>query len=368
VGAMKRLRGWLSERRWWESRLFWRFTLSYFLVTIIAIFITQFASRREGPFGFLRGTWINETFTRLFDNTTNSGLVFALMAMFCGTLAGLFLSYNLTRRLRRITQAAESWSRGNFAATVHDASNDELGQLAHDLNQMASQLQTLMTTQQALAVVEERNRLARDLHDSVKQQVFANALLVRAARKVAVRDPAQAQGYLEEAESLAERTQQELTALIRALRPAAIADKGLAELLRDYAADWSRRMGIAVRVQIHGERTTPLDIEEALYRVAEEALANIARHAGAQTVELRLTWDADALCLSVRDDGKGFVVAQAAGRGVGLASMRERMAALDGTLEITSTPQGTTLCAQVPLAAPMNTPMNTSGLVETPYD
>ena len=279
-----------------------------------------------------------------------SGLSFILIASVIGTLTGLLITRNVTRRLRRITQAAEAWSKGEFAVEVRDPTRDEIGQLGQDLNGMAEQLHTLLATREELAAIEERNRLARDLHDSIKQNVFATALLVGAARTHLPPDTLPAQTYLAEAEALAEQTRQELTALIRELRPARLADKGLAVVLRDYAQDWSRRMGIAVAMHVQGERVIALDIEEALFRVAQEALANIAQHSGAAHVTIYLAWDGAQVRLTITDDGAGFDVAHASGRGVGLASMHERVAAHNGTLQyLQRTAGATTVEATIPL-------------------
>src|SRR5262249_41220198 len=172
-----------------------------------------------------------EDFVRTFWNHAQpAGLAFLLLATVLGTLTGVLISRNLTRRLRHITQAADAWSRGELAVVVSDPERDEVGQLARDLNRMAAQIQALLVTRNELAVVEERNRLARELHDSVKQQVFAAALLMRAARTLVGRDPATAAQHLAEAEALAGQAQEELVALIRALRPAALADQGLTAL------------------------------------------------------------------------------------------------------------------------------------------
>src|SRR5579859_297593 len=281
----------------------------------------------------------------------NNWQYFLLLATIIGTLAGVLISRGLRSRLRFITRAAEAWSQGELAVAVHDPTSDELGQLARDLDRMASQLQTLLASRQELAVVEERNRLARELHDTVKQHVFAGALLVRAARKLAASEPEKAQSYLADAETLAGETQQELIALIAALRPAAIADKGLVAVLRDEVANWSRRTSILVDLRIQGERTTPLDTEEALLRVAQEALANVARHSAARNVDVRLSWVNERVRLLIQDDGHGFDPEQVAGKGVGLASMRERMDALDGVLTIASAPGGTIIEASAPMPA-----------------
>src|SRR5258708_1445202 len=290
-------------------------------------------------------------FPSIFWNHLQAGgLYFILLASVVGTLTGLLITRNLTRRLRRITQTAEAWSKGEFAVEVRDPTRDEIGQLGQDLNRMAEQVRTLLVTRQELAVVEERNRLARELHDSVKQQVFASALLIRAARKVLSRDPRKAQAHLLEAEGLATETQQALIDLIRALRPAALADKGLGAVLHEYTTDWSRRMGIGVDVRIQGERTTPLEIEEALFRVIQEALANVARHSDAEQVEVQLAWTREQVSLAIQDNGKGFETTHVEGKGLGLANMRERVEGLDGTLAISSSPGGTCVEACIPLA------------------
>lgn len=290
-------------------------------------------------------------FWRMFIAQIQPGAVyFLLLATVVGTVTGLVISRNLSRRLRRMTVAASAWSQGEFQVEVRDPARDELGQLGRDLNRMAEQLQSLLATRQGLAVLEERNRLARELHDSVKQHVFANALLVRAARKLFERDPAKAQAALVEAEELAHQAQSELVALIQALRPATLADKGLAAAIQELAEDWSRRMGIAVQVRAQGERTTPIAIEEALFRITQEALTNVARHSEAHQVTLQLVWLDEQILLTIADDGKGFEVAQAEGKGLGLGHMRERIAALGGRIEIASSGNGTEIEVSVPLA------------------
>lgn len=299
---------------------------------------------------------LGQIMAEFLHNLQPAALYFVLLATALGTLSGVLISSGITRRLRRITQATAAWSRGEFEVAVSDRSNDEVGQLAHDLNRMAGHLQTLLAARQELAVLEERNRLARDLHDSVKQHVFANALLVRAARKLVHRDPDRAQAHLADAEQLADQAQQELVALIRALRPAAIADKGLAAALSDYASGWQRRMGVDVEVRVQGARTTPLDSEATLFRVGQEALSNVARHSNAQRVEICLAWSEEQARLTIHDDGDGFDAGRVGGKGVGLASMRERVEALGGTLVVSSSSSGTTVEASVPLTVPAAEP------------
>lgn len=199
---------------------------------------------------------------------------------------------------------------------------------------------------QDLAVADERNRLARELHDSVKQQMFATIMQLGAARALIERDPAAAHGHLDNAEQLAQQAGAELSLLIHELRPLALAERGLPSVLRDYVADWARQSGVAAQVEIAREQALPPPAEHALLRVAQEALANVARHSSARTVTLMLSYQSGAATLTIADDGRGFEPALARA-GVGLASMRERIEALGGHLSIASAPgAGTTVVAQ----------------------
>jgi len=274
---------------------------------------------------------------------------FSVIASVVGAVFGLLTARGLTRRLRRLTTAANAWSRGEFQVTARDPTHDELGALAGDLNSMAAQLQRLVTTRQELAIVDERQRMARDLHDSVKQQLFVLTLLVTSARDTVSDDP-QAGPALAEASQIAGQMSQELTALIRALRPISLESKGLVVALRELTANWARSTGIAAEVCVPDHLPTTGDAEDALFRVAQEALANVGRHSGATRVTLTVLVEPDAIRMQITDNGHGFDLARAAGSGVGLNSMRERMAALGGALLTTSLPSGTCITASVPRA------------------
>lgn len=259
-----------------------------------------------------------------------------------GTFFGFVTARGLTRRLKRLTDASDAWSQGRFSTFVDDASADEVGQLATRLNRMAQQLQNLLDTRQELAVVEERNRLARDLHDSAKQQAFAAAAQIGAAKALISRDPAAAGVHIGEAEQLINALRRELSALILELRPPELANQGLAAALKNYAADWSRQTGIDALVRVQGERPLSLEIEQTLFRIAQEALANIARHSHATRAEIWLGYEPKSVTLTIQDNGYGFDPAVAAG-GFGLRSMRDRAEALGGTLTVESTSGSGTL-------------------------
>jgi NarL family two-component system sensor histidine kinase LiaS len=277
-----------------------------------------------------------------------SVIPFTIAAGLIGSVFGFLTARGLSRRLGVLSQAADAWSRGNFSAVAADPSGDELGQLARRLNRMAEQLENLLQTRQELATLEERNRLARDLHDSVKQQVFATAMQVAAARALLPANPEAAERHLAEAEQLARQSQQELTGLLQELRPATLEGKGLVEALRTHTAEWSRRTGIPAQVRLQGERPLPLEVEQALFRVAQEALANVTRHSLAKTADVHLAWQNGDVVLTITDDGRGFEPAEVGPRGVGLHSMQERVAALGGRLQMESRPgQGTRIIARV---------------------
>jgi NarL family two-component system sensor histidine kinase LiaS len=276
-----------------------------------------------------------------------SALVLTLGAGFVGTVFGLLVAHGFVRRLGALTDATEAWGRGDFGVAVHDTSPDEIGHLGRRLNLMAEEVQNLLQARQELATLEERNRLARDLHDSVKQQVFATTMTLGAAEQLWERDPDAAREKLDQALALCRQAQQELSGLLHELRPVALADKGLGTSLREHVERWSRQTGIEASTILEGTRALPLEVEQALFRVAQEALANVAKHSRARQVEVTLSCPRDDVGLKVVDDGRGFAPSSAMGRGMGLRSMRERMEALGGELAVDSKPgEGTRILAR----------------------
>ncbi len=273
------------------------------------------------------------------------GLVF-------GLAFGFFTARNLTHRLNRIAYAAAQWGGGKFDERAPEQPRDELGALGERLNHMAAELQQQMALQQQLATMEERNRLALELHDTVKQRLFACAMQISAAQRLLATNPAAAQTHLRESETLAHQMQDELTAVIQELVPAQAAKdlpRDLDASLRALAADWTRQTGMPVALQLNGNkiRYTPT-VERTLLRITREALANIARHSGATQTELHLEHTPDrAAQLTISDNGCGFAPDTPAA-GLGLSSMRERAQSLpDGAFTLITQPQqGTRVVVQ----------------------
>lgn len=214
--------------------------------------------------------------------------------------------------------------------------------------------QLLRQTAEA-ATREERNRLARELHDSIKQQLFSISVSAAAARARSesagsTTDP------LGDIQRSAHEAQVEMRALLQQLRPAPLESVGLVEALRDQCEAVRYRTGAAVTVDIgelSSDELLPPGTQEAIFRIAQEALANVARHARAHTVSLDLRRAGMTMLLEVRDDGQGFEIASARG-GMGLGNVRERARALGGSAEIVSAPgAGTTVRFCVPLVEPV---------------
>jgi NarL family two-component system sensor histidine kinase LiaS len=269
-----------------------------------------------------------------------------IIAAIAGSVFGYVAARGITRRLKRLSFAADRWGKGDFTAHAQDTSEDELGQVARQLNRMAEQLQNLLEARQKLATLEERNRLARDLHDSVKQQIFAVSMQIGATKVLLRRDVDAAEGRLNDAEKLVHQAQQELTSLIRELRPVALEGKGLVAALRELATEWAEQTNIVANLRVEGTHVLPLDVEEALFRVAQEALANVSRHSKATLVQMILTITEETVTLSIVDNGQGFDTANQGHLGVGLLSMQERMKALGGDVQVESAPgKGTRVLA-----------------------
>ncbi|MGB7116522.1 MAG: sensor histidine kinase [Anaerolineales bacterium] len=268
----------------------------------------------------------------------SSIFVFTIAIGIIGAVFGFFTARGLTNRFQHVTQATDHWSQGDFSTFIQDSSEDELGQLAQRLNRMAEQLQNLLHTRQKLAALEERNRLARDLHDGVKQQVFATAMQLGTARALIEQDAKAAEKHLDEAEQLARQAQTELTAIIRELYPATLESKGLAPAIEEQIDDWSRLNKISVKVRISDDCSLAKEVEQTIFRVTQEALSNIAKHSQATHVEVELACDQNEVSITISDNGKGFDVDTVEGKGVGLRSMRERVEALGGDFMVESNP------------------------------
>jgi len=198
---------------------------------------------------------------------------------------------------------------------------------------------------QTLAVLEERQKLARNLHDAINQSLFSAGLIAEVLPRLWEREPEEARNSLEDLRRLTRGALAEMRSLLVELRPSALTDTDLGDLLRLLGNAFTGRTNVPVAVSVTGEGTLPAEAQVVLYRICQEALNNIAKHAKATAVEIEVRHEPGAMELHVRDDGRGFDTSEPPPPGhYGLSMMRERAEAVGALLTITSQPgRGTEL-------------------------
>lgn len=260
--------------------------------------------------------------------------------------------------LRRLQSTIEAVRRGDLHARVRPAllTDPEVERVGDTLNAMLDELASVHAELRAVsagiinAQEEERRRISRELHDDTAQSL-TSLLLYAKALEQGDAPPAVREALAELREEVA-RSLEGVRRLARELRPSALDDLGLVAALEGYTQEFARRTGLVVQFEpaFGGDRLPP-QAELVLYRIAQEALTNAAKHARAQRVDLALVREPGAVSLTIRDDGQGFDAARvsSAGRGLGLISMRERAELAGGGLVIASAPRrGTTVVARIP--------------------
>jgi signal transduction histidine kinase len=273
-------------------------------------------------------------------------LVLPLVGGIFGTLA----THRLVRRIQTLVAATRAVALGNYAGRVLEGRGDELGQLERHFNRMAEELDERLRQRQALAEqnarLAERSRISRELHDAISQDLFSLRLLAHGLQTVTAQDP-DVRGHLATVQQTTARMTRALRALLLEMRPPELEHPGLAGALEELAALYRTRLGIAVTTSIAPVALSE-EAEHALLRIAQEALANAARHAEATAPSLDLTLCDGGVQLTVRDDGQGFTT-QDAHAGLGLRLMRERVQERGGKLTVESAPgQGTSLTVWLP--------------------
>jgi signal transduction histidine kinase len=279
----------------------------------------------------------------------------------------LLLARPLGRRLERIAAVSRRFAAGELDARVDDRTADEVGALARQLDDMAAALQqnveilrdlarrnaALAREAEAAAVLAERARLSRDLHDATAQRLFSLSASTAALPDLIAAD---AQKGIERARAvaaLAETALLDLRGLLTELRPSALVTRPFAEALVALCREWQTdERPVRLSLVLSGV-PLPAPVEDVLYRVAQEALANAARHAAARTVHVSVVEGRRRVTLSVTDDGAGFDASVRTGSGLGLLGMRERVRSVGGDVWVESEPgRGTTVRAELPLDRP----------------
>lgn len=279
-----------------------------------------------------------------------AGLVTALMV---GGSSGFVESRAIQRRVQALGEAAVLWANGRLGHRIVGAADgDELSELADSLNGMAERLEEQVIalqrliekneqlTQQAagLAALEERARLARDLHDSVSQQLFALGMTAGAASKLMAVAPERAAPLVVQTEQMAAKAQAEMRALLLHLRPVELEGRSLEEALERFLHDVCPRQGVRYDLAVRGALQIGEGMEAHLFRIAQEAVSNVIRHASATHVTVQLSQEKGRVTLLIRDDGQGFDPKTIRDGSYGLTSLRERAEELGGRLDVRSEP------------------------------
>ncbi len=318
----------------------------------------------DGKIGTARIGLSDDSMRAAVSNLTAQFILTILLVSATGILVAVFLTWILTRPILDLAQAAQSVTQGDYSLRVPRWADDEIGDLAEAFNAMTEGLartdelrrerealrrqllEKVITTQE-----DERRRIARELHDSASQSLTSLIVGLRMMETQCAQCASLTKAS--DLRQVASHTLDEVHDLSMRLRPRALDDLGLAAALESLAHEWQARYKIPVDVVIQLNERLPGDVETALYRIVQEALTNIARHAQAKSVSILIEKHSDAVRAIVEDDGVGFDVNTNQGeRHLGLLGMRERAELLSGTLIVESAPEhGTSLFIEIPLTS-----------------
>ena len=318
----------------------------------------------DGKIGAARIGLADDSMRAALSTLTTQLLLTILLVSATGILVAIFLTWILTRPILELVNATKSVAKGDFTPRVPRWADDEIGDLAEAFNAMTEGLartdelrherevlrrqllEKVITTQE-----DERRRIARELHDSTSQSLTSLIVGLRMMETQCVQCASQTKAT--DLRQVASRTLDEVRDLSMRLRPRVLDDLGLAAALERLVSEWQSRNKIPVDVVIQLSERLPGEVETALYRIAQETLTNIARHAKAKSASILIEKHGDTVRAIVEDDGVGFDANMNQGeRHLGLLGMRERAELLNGTLTVESDPaHGTSIFIEIPLGS-----------------
>ncbi|HEX7063734.1 MAG TPA: sensor histidine kinase [Bacillales bacterium] len=281
-----------------------------------------------------------------------------------GTLFGYVFGNGLKKRLEALSESILKYERGNFAHRVPSLGEDEVGFMGEQLNEMAQRVEKQVASLQRLstekaelneqvkksAISEERQRLARELHDAVSQQLFAISMMTSAV----LENPDLVEGTLKKrivsVEKMAGNAQNEMRALLLHLRPATLEGKGLKEGLEQLLGEFESKQPLDIQWEIADVPKLAKGIEDHLFRIVQEGMSNVFRHSQATSVTIRLGTAGGQLYLRIIDNGIGFNMEHSKPSSYGLQSIQERANEIGGVADIISFPgKGTQIEVKVPI-------------------
>jgi len=312
----------------------------------------------SAPGRVIGGVYVQEpvtpgvSFAQVRPLLVTGGLVLALVIP-VGTIFGLLSTRRVIRRIGRLAEVTGAVAGGDFRPRVQVSGGDEIGRLEDAFNRMAGRLGAAVDQERRRAGADarqvERARIARELHDSISQDLFSLSLLGAGLRKALWGDPA-LRPEVEALERTAARAMREMQALLLELRPVALEDAGLAATIAELCQAYQARLGIKVTAELGAVSLDPA-AEHAVLRVIQEALGNAARHGRPETICIGVDQSDGYVTVEVRDDGRGFDPGDIAERhGMGLALMRERVTELGGDFRLDAAPgEGTAVAVRLPV-------------------
>lgn len=301
-----------------------------------------------------------------FQSFTGLPILFVIVfiIIISGSFYGIWTYQQQRRRARGINEKLKQVLAGKTDASVLDLDKNQLtnqtieliNELQLQLNQMTKRMQAVMSEQLEdqeekieARLTEERNRLARELHDSVSQELFAASMLVSAINELAIENVDQIAQPLEQVEQMIQQAQLEMRALLLHLRPIALRDQSLKAGIDQLISELVEKVPLKINWQTE-ELSLNRAVEDNLFRILQESLSNALRHAKANQIDVSFIKRDHIAILTVIDDGIGFDPEQALSGSYGLANMQERTTEMGGQFKIVSLPnQGTKITVHVPL-------------------
>jgi NarL family two-component system sensor histidine kinase LiaS len=309
----------------------------------------------------------SRNYMRPFDSW-QIGVTFSLMVIgivvLIGGAYGYWSSIRIKRRLEPLMESMLLLEKGNFTRASFQLGEDEIGRLGEQLGRITkkweeqvSSLQRLSTNNAELAekarfsaIIEERQRLARELHDAVSQQLFAISMTATAVGRTLEKDFDKATRQIHLIEEMASVAQSEMRALLLHLRPVHLEGKRLSEGLIELFNELQAKVPMEIVWEMDEEVRLPKGIEDHLFRIVQEALSNALRHSKATKLEAKLLHRSDGVRLSIRDNGIGFDLDAKKQTSYGIVSMKERVNEIGGSLHIITAPErGTRIEIRAPI-------------------
>jgi two-component system, NarL family, sensor histidine kinase LiaS len=291
--------------------------------------------------------------------------LYFVLAIIISLYTGFKSSGDMKERLDYLSVLITQFANGNYQSRVYYNEGDELARIGNEMNELGEKLQNQVKSLQRMAdekadyaktahkaaVIEERQRLARDLHDAVSQQLFALTMMSEAALKQLDKNPVTAKKQMEEVAKSALQSQTEMRALLLHLRPVHLSGDSLSTGVSKLVEELKQKSNTRFQLAIEEDLALTETIEDHVFRIIQEALSNILRHANATEVRLDIATRAKELFIHIRDNGKGFDVNHRVEKkaSYGLKTMQERSEELGGTFVLRSDQdEGTHITIRIP--------------------